>query len=157
MLERMDEFFDSRLEIYDDHQLNNIANAREFLAFTAECLPTVPNSKILDLGCGTGLELEEYFKINPSAHVTGIDMAPGMLNRLQEKFSDKNINLILGSYFDVPLGHATFNAAVSVESLHHHDTPLTVEHEIECLEAAGFSTVERLRQWGATSTLKAEK
>lgn len=62
MLERMDEFFDSRLEIYDDHQLNNIANAREFLAFTAECLPTVPNSKILDLGCGTGLELEEYLK-----------------------------------------------------------------------------------------------
>jgi tRNA (cmo5U34)-methyltransferase len=71
------------------------------------------------LGCGTGLELQEYYKLNSSAKVTGIDLSQGMLTELQRKFVGKNITLILGSYFDVPLGENVFDAAVSVESLHH--------------------------------------
>ena len=38
---------------------------------------------------------------------------------------------------------------------YHYDTPLTVEHEKEALLAAGFSTVEVLKNWGHTYTLKA--
>ena len=60
MLERMDKFFDSRLDEYDAHQLGCIASAREFLRFTAEQLPSGAGCAVLDLGCGTGLELEEY-------------------------------------------------------------------------------------------------
>ena len=48
-----------------------------------------------------------------------IDLAPGMLGELQKKFPEKELDLILGSYFDVPLGIAVFDGAVSVESLHH--------------------------------------
>jgi tRNA (cmo5U34)-methyltransferase len=119
MLEKIGEFFDNRLDIYDEHQLNCIESAREFYKYTAECLPACPDCRVLDLGCGTGLELEPYFSLNPSAKVTGIDLAPGMLNRLREKFRDKDLTLILGSYFDVPFGTEEFDAAVSVESLHH--------------------------------------
>ena len=71
------------------------------------------------MGCGTGLELQEYYKLNSSAKVTGIDLSNGMLTELQRKFVGKDITLILGSYFDVPLGENVFDAAVSVESLHH--------------------------------------
>lgn len=214
MLEKMGEFFDNRLEIYEDHQLNCIDSAKEFYLFTAQNLPQDPGCHILDLGCGTGLELDFYFPLNPSARVTGIDLAPGMLNRLKEKFADKDITLILGSYFDIPFGVEQFDAAVSVESLHHftaaekiplyeklrfslkangyfvltdyfalseeeenfhrsellrlrkeqgivdedfvhYDTPLTVQREVGCLKAAGFSSVEILKQWGATHILKA--
>jgi len=119
MLEKMGEFFDSRLDEYDEHQLHGIDSAREFYPYTAECLPVRSGCRIIDLGCGTGLELDEYFRINPSAKVTGIDLAPGMLNRLEEKFRGKELTLILGSYFDVPFGTRQFDAAVSVESLHH--------------------------------------
>lgn len=119
MLEKMGEFFDSRLNEYDNHQMTCIKSADEFYPFTAKCLPANKGAKILDLGCGTGLELEYYFKINPSASITGIDLAPDMLGRLKSKFSDKDITLILGSYFDVPLGNKLYDAAVSVESLHH--------------------------------------
>ena len=119
MLERMGEFFDSRLEGYEEHQLTCIESAQEFYPFSASCLPLERNVNILDLGCGTGLELDYYFKLNPSAKVTGIDLAPGMLAALNEKFEDKNITLIQGSYFDVPFGKNTYDAAVSVESLHH--------------------------------------
>lgn len=119
MLEKMSEFFDNRIDGYDEHMMTCIESAEEFYPYTAECLPVGNNVNILDLGCGTGLELEYYFKINPTASVTGIDLTESMLNALKKKFTDKNLNLILGSYFDLPFGIEIYDAAVSVESLHH--------------------------------------
>ena len=119
MLEKMGEFFDSRIDGYEAHQLTCIESAREFYPFTAACLPQTPGARILDLGCGTGLELGYYFEIVPSAVVTGIDLAPGMLDELRSKFPEKAMTLVLGSYFDVPFDENAFDAAVSVESLHH--------------------------------------
>lgn len=118
MLEKMGAFFEARLDGYDEHMRTNIASAREFYPFTARQLPQEPGARILDLGCGTGLELEEYFARNPQAKVVGIDLAAGMLRALEEKFPGKDIKLICGSYFDVAFG-AGFDGAVSVESLHH--------------------------------------
>lgn len=119
MLERMDDFFENRLTGYDEHMLTNIEGANEFYKFTAKQLPTQFESTVLDLGCGTGLELEEYFSLNPTAHITGIDLSEAMLNVLAAKFPDKELNLINGSYFEVPFEKEKYNAAVSVESLHH--------------------------------------
>ena len=61
MLEKMDAFFEARLAGYEEHMLNNIESAVEFYPFTADCLPDIPEAKILDLGCGTGLELNWYY------------------------------------------------------------------------------------------------
>ena len=119
MLEKMSDFFEARLDGYDEHMMTNIECASELYPFTAKQLPTAQNCRILDLGCGTGLELEFYFPLNPSANVTGIDLSAGMLDELKRKFADKDITLICESYFDVPLGENAFDAAVSVESLHH--------------------------------------
>ena len=119
MLEKMSDFFEARLDGYDEHMLTEIECATEFYPFTAEALPCAEKSCILDLGCGTGLELEEYFKLCPSAVVTGIDLSEKMLASLKNKFKDKNINLIVGSYFDTELGNEVYDGAVSVESLHH--------------------------------------
>ena len=119
MLEKMSDFFEARLQGYDAHMLTNIASADRFYPFTAQQLPTEPHCHLLDLGCGTGLELEAYFPLNPTAKVTGIDLSRGMLDALERKFSGKNITLICGSYFDEPFGVCTFDGAVSVESLHH--------------------------------------
>ena len=119
MLEKMSDFFEARLAGYDAHMMTNIESATEFYPYTAQMLPAIENGSILDLGCGTGLELEEYYLLCPSAKVTGIDLSQGMLSALDQKFADKDITLIVGSYFDVPLGKNVFDAAVSVESLHH--------------------------------------
>lgn len=214
MLEEMARFFENRLAGYDAHMRTEIAGAEEFYRFTAEQLPRAGDCGILDLGCGTGLELEEYLSLCPDARITGIDLSAGMLSALTRKFPDRELDLICGSYFDVDLGEARFDAAVSVESLHHfpaeqklslyerlfaslkeggyfiltdyfaesealereyfanlrrekaqlpdgrfyhYDTPLTVEHEMEVLTAAGFSGCEVLKSWGATSTVRAVK
>ena len=119
MLEKMDDFFTSRIDGYDEHMKSNIEGASLFYKFTAALLPAGENAKVLDLGCGTGLELEEFFLVNPNAKVTGIDLTEAMLDSLKAKFPDKDITTICGSYFDVPFGDGIFDAAVSVESLHH--------------------------------------
>ena len=119
MLEKMGEFFDRRLEGYEEHQLTAIAAAGEFYPFTAACLPKKEGARVLDLGCGTGLELSYYFEITPTAQLTCIDLAPGMLAALQKKFAERKVQVIQGSYFDLPLGENRYDAAVSVESLHH--------------------------------------
>ena len=215
-LEEMSAFFEARLDLYDQHMLGDVANARELYAFTAQALPAKEGCKLLDLGCGTGLELEFYFPLCPTAQVTGIDLSQRMLSRLGEKFPEKDLTLLQGSYFDVPFGENGFDAAVSVESLHHftkeekiplyakvraalkeggyflltdyfslseeeerrrretllalkkaqglgddqfyhYDTPLTVGHEAEALERAGFSRVEIVNQWGPTYAIRAVK
>ncbi len=119
MLERMDDFFTARVDGYDEHMRQYVEEDSEFYAFTASMLPKTENTKVLDLGCGTGLELEAFFKSNPTAEVTGIDLTEAMLSALKEKLPDKKITTICGSYFDVPFGEEAFDAAVSVESLHH--------------------------------------
>ena len=119
MLEKMNEFFNKRLDGYDEHMMTTIESSDVFYPFTADCLPKTAGAKILDLGCGTGLELEHYFRLNPSAKITGIDLTESMLNALKNKFPEKDLTLICGSYFDVPFDENTFDAVVSVESLHH--------------------------------------
>lgn len=118
-LEEMAAFFEARLEGYEEHMLRNIESAGEFYPFAARCLPDAPGAHILDLGCGTGLELDWYFQRNPSAKVTGIDLSTEMLAAFRAKYPEKKLHLICGNYFEVLLGEGVFDAAVSVESLHH--------------------------------------
>ena len=119
MLEKMCDFFENRLDGYDEHMMTNIESAAEFYPFSTKMLPAFENCCVLDLGYGTGLELEEYYLCCPSAKVTGIDLSQGMLSALRRKLPVQNITLIVSSYFDVPLGRDCFDAAISVESLHH--------------------------------------
>ena len=119
LLEPMGTFFDNRADGYEEHQRTAVDGGAELYALTASLLPDTPGAEILDLGCGTGLELDEYFKRNPSAIVTGIDLSVKLTDELLRKHADKNVQVILASYFDEPFGVSVFDAAVSVMSLHH--------------------------------------
>ena len=117
-LEGMAEFFAARLEGYDEHMRRDIEGAAEFYPFSAALLPKAAGTRLLDLGCGTGLELEEYFRLGGEGSVTGIDLSGEMLAALAAKLPRRDLTLIRGSYLDLPLGEGRYDAAVSVESLH---------------------------------------
>ena len=167
MLERMSDFFTARVDGYDEHMRQYVEEGSGFYAFTDSLLPETENACILDLGCGAGLELEEYFKVNPSAQVTGIDLIEAMLKELTAKFPYRKITKVCGSYFaDTDEQEDCFRRELhrireeqdlSDGVFYHYDTPLTVEHEKELLLAAGFSTVEELGNWNSTHTIRAIK
>ncbi len=55
-----------------------------------------PSANILEIGCGTGLILEEIAKRNPAISLTGMDLTQAMLNIAQkrlESFSQVNLSL----------------------------------------------------------------
>ena len=117
-LEKMAAFFEARIEGYDDHMLNDVGGCRAGYLRMAEEVPA-DASRLLDLGCGTGLELSPILRRLPSLSVVGIDLSAAMLGRLREKFPKSDVWTVEGDYFAVPFGEELFSAAVSFESLHH--------------------------------------
>ncbi len=123
-LEEMSAFFNQRANIYDNHMLNDLQLA-EFYDQIESCFPTaLKHMKLLDLGCGTGLELERVFKAHEDAQVTAIDLSEKMLEKLKEKLVNhlSKIKIICGSYFDIDFGIDQFDLALSTYSLHHFET-----------------------------------
>lgn len=117
VLEEMSAFFAARLAEYDEHMLSCVEGCREGYEEMARLVPE--NAKtLLDLGCGTGLELAEIFKRVPHIEVTGIDLTKAMLEKLEEKYEGKSLRLICGDYFAVPFGE-DFDCAVSFQTMHH--------------------------------------
>lgn len=117
-LEPMSDFFTARVADYDAHMLANVEGCKEAYPMMASLVPA-NTGRLLDLGCGTGLELDEIFKRLPNISVTGIDLTQAMLDRLKEKHPDKQINLIHGNYFTADFGPKEYDCAVSFETMHH--------------------------------------
>ena len=191
--EEMSAFFSKRLANYEDVHLGNWGELYAHIAdFFDEGLDA-----LLDIGCGTGLELESVYRRFPEVRVTGIDLSRDMLARAREKYADKGFQAIEADYFQYPFPSGAFDAALSFETLHHFayekkgriyeklfhalrpggayieadyvaccqeeedlcrerlararaksslpesvflhiDTPLTLEHQLELMERAGF-------------------
>lgn len=117
-LEEMRAFFTARIDDYDRHMLEEVPGCREGYTRLAALLPE-DTTQLLDLGCGTGLELESIFKRFPTLHVTGVDFTPVMLEQLRSKYPDKALELIAGDYRTVVLKPGRYDAAVSFQTLHH--------------------------------------
>jgi Methylase involved in ubiquinone/menaquinone biosynthesis len=117
-IEQMSDFFTARVGGYDEHMIKNVEGCKEGYIKMSGLLPKEFN-ELLDLGCGTGLELDEIFKTKPFINVTGIDLTQAMLDKLKQKHPDKNLSLINASYFDYDFGISKYDAAVSFQTLHH--------------------------------------
>lgn len=113
-LENMDAFFDARIDEYEDHMQSWGKHYKWLARLLPECIKT-----LLDLGCGSGLELDPIFARFPNLEVTGIDLSEKMLKKLQNKYSGRLLNIVNADYFQYNFGLNCFDAAVSFESLHH--------------------------------------
>lgn len=111
-LEEMADFFRARVGKYEEH-MRLWQNAYKRLA---ELIPAEAET-MLDLGCGTGLELDAIFARRKDLAVTGIDLCSEMLEKLRQKHP--GVQIICGDYFQTELGERVYDCAVSVESLHH--------------------------------------
>ncbi|MGI5959586.1 MAG: class I SAM-dependent methyltransferase [Massiliimalia sp.] len=139
-LEEMGSFFDARIDTYEQHMFEEVDGADEYYEETARRMVLPDGGKLLDLGCGSGLELDEIWKRQPDIRVKGIDLSREMLALLLKKHPDKEMELVLGSYFTEPFGTG-FDGAVSVQTMHHftHEQKLGLYRKIlEALKPGGW-------------------
>lgn len=111
-LEEMGAFFSARLSSYEEHMSTWSAAYRRM----AELVPAGART-LLDIGCGTGLELDEILRLRPDIEATGVDLSPDMLYALRRKHP--SVKLICGDYLTCWLPLGSFDVAVSFETLHH--------------------------------------
>lgn len=118
-IELMDQYFDSRVDVYDEiHQQTGISWGKQIRDIVSEYIPT-QKTKILDLGCGTGLELDEIFKKSPDSEVVCVDISKEMLKKLREKYHNYNIKTLNKNFFDLEFGFEEYDFVISVMALHH--------------------------------------
>lgn len=124
-MEEMSSFFTKRVDGYEEHMLTYTTGNKEGYIVMSKLIPTSCKS-LLDLGCGTGLELDEIIKVMPDLEITGIDLTQAMLDKLKLKHPDKSIHLICGSYFDVPFGIEKYECTISFQTMHHFSHELKI-------------------------------
>ena len=118
-IELMDQYFDSRVDVYDEiHQQTGISWGKQIRDIVSKYIPS-QKCKILDLGCGTGLELEEIFRKSPNSEIVCVDLSKEMLKKLEIKYKNYNIKTINQNFFDIEFGKEEYDYVISVMALHH--------------------------------------
>ncbi|MCF8009370.1 MAG: class I SAM-dependent methyltransferase [Halanaerobiales bacterium] len=121
-IEKMDIFFNKRADKYDSHMKQNVSNFNQFYNSIANQIKDNDQIiNILDIGCGTGIELKSIFDQVPRASFHCIDLSKEMLNKLKTKYQNKSqkITTELGSYLEIDFKDSFYDYALSVMSLHH--------------------------------------
>ena len=120
--EEMKAFFDARIEGYDEHMAESVEDYPDFYSKIAMPFPVTNDPiKVLDLGAGTGIELEYILAKAPNARITAVDLSSIMLEKLIEKYEShaSQFRTYVGSYITMQIETNTFDFVVSVMSLHH--------------------------------------
>ena len=112
--ELMTDFFSKRADGYDLHMLNDVEGCREGYEMLPSLIPRTA-VRLLDIGCGTGLELD-YILAKRELSVLGIDICVAMTDLLKIKHPE--VQIINADYFDADFGSG-FDVALSFETLHH--------------------------------------
>jgi len=143
-------FFDARAAGYDDYIRDYIFEGTTFtLLYQAVSSPierTDEPLNILDLGCGTGLEIEALLHRVPNAMITGVDLSKSMLERLRKRYSAhmSQITLVTDSYLTMPFGTQAYDHVISAMANHHllRDTKRELYMKIHAALKPGGKYVE---------------
>jgi tRNA (cmo5U34)-methyltransferase len=119
--EKMDSFFNTRAFGYDEHMKESATFYAEKIQLAEQFDVTNDPVQILDLGCGTGQEVEYILQRTPNAKFLCIDLAENMLEILKSKYKNvlSQIDIIKASYFDYDFGCNQYDYVVASYTMHH--------------------------------------
>jgi len=84
-------------------------------------LPSYPNARVLDVGCGTGLSMQRLVHTPGISTLQGIDMTPEFLHYAQARFAaHSHVSVQYGDIFNSPkLSEAPWDIIVTASTYHH--------------------------------------
>ncbi len=98
-------------------------------------------NSILDVGCGTGILLEQLLKTGNDLQLFGLDISDTMLTVAKKKFSGTNVQLTLGSAIHMPFKDNSFDFVTCVHSFHHHPDTLQSLKEMKRVVKKGGKVI----------------
>ena len=119
--EEMGNFFNRRADGYEAH-MNEIGHdSKVYQRAMAALLQTDRQLKILDLGCGTGLELQYLFERIPNVRVCCMDLSDEMLAILRDHYQEykDQLEIVRDSYLTWAYPDAAYDYVISVNTMHH--------------------------------------
>lgn len=118
---RVEEIADFFNEVAPDYEAMHLSHVQKGMESKRDMADHIPQGtkRLLDLGAGTGLDLEEVIKRFPDIDITVVDIAQDMLERLVERFPGTKINVIVSDYFTGDLGTGPYDVVMSSMTMHH--------------------------------------
>lgn len=96
-------------------------NHREISEFAFECIDINDNDKILDIGCGGGVNIEKFLKLTKN-NVDGLDYSEvsvkASLEKNQKAVEDKRCNVIHADVCNMPIDDETYDLASAFETIY---------------------------------------
>lgn len=135
-------------------ELDQIASAAFMAAEKArslELLALKPGARVLDVGCGTGLELEALAQIvGPGGQVVGLERSSALIAQARARGRDRMspVELVQGDAGDLPFADGEFDACRADRTLQHVDDPTGALAEIVRVTRAGGRVVVTESRWG---------
>jgi len=119
--ELMSAFFDVRADGYDEHMLSGGDFEKNYVKLGSSVPATGDDIGILDIGCGTGIELEYIWAQAPNARITCVDISRNMLELLLRNHLNRsdNVTVVEASYIDWQYPEEAFDLVVSSMTMHH--------------------------------------
>lgn len=106
----------------------------EYIALLTARIP--PNSRLLDLGCGTGVITKALAALGHD--VTGLDISQAMLDQIDTASPSGRITLRQGDIYALPFEPASFDGVITRWVIpHFRDWPLIVKEAARVLRPAG--------------------
>jgi tRNA (cmo5U34)-methyltransferase len=116
----MGEFFDYVSKDYDAVHLSHIDRGEEhYQSFSLPVVESLQPVRALDIGCGSGLELEAFFQKVPNAQVDCVDLSAKLMGQLLDKYAGFAITPHLASYLTYPYPRHLYRYIMASSTLHH--------------------------------------
>jgi ubiquinone/menaquinone biosynthesis C-methylase UbiE len=117
MIDQRQEYFDGLASDWDS---GFSAEHLERISQVIDSMGIKPGSRVLDLGCGTGV-LFGYVsrKVGKSGSIVGVDFSVQMALTARRNFPKENIHAIVAEASALPFGRGTFDVAIAFQSFPH--------------------------------------
>lgn len=114
---------------------------RDTIAWTIGLLDVTPGQRVLEIGFGPGVGIEELLEQQPRAEVCAIDPSQAMLEAAQQRndeaIAEGTVGLRAGVVEDLPFDDGSFDRAFTIDTYQAWRDPLAGLDEVERVLAPG--------------------